>query len=311
MADTARKTLNIATKTKGMNYNVQLYAKILLENQTNKQVTKHSTRHLTVNEVCYETSTESDYIFMFATFPSNLNVQTIHQSQVQHNEVEQINFDSITVKLSCTDAKYTFSIPTRMRNRFFEQRMNDLAKFLKEEVESVPRNDFSSEDDFSNSPGRPLDRKQSLRRESVYDPGDTSDGIPPINQSKMSENRKMSIKGNLERRNTYTARMFPESVTGQSTSSHQGASSNSMSGPPTWTQLIVQNDDQIEKVVQELLRQAPPSRPLTVNIFKNLESIDSRAAELRLLTEKLEKLPDIAGRTELKEKLLELVQTFP
>ena len=76
------------------------------------------------------------------------------------------------------------------------------------------RNDFSSEDDFSNSPGRPLDRKQSLRRESVYDPGDTSDGIPPINQSKMSENRKMSIKGNLERRNTYTARVFPESVTG-------------------------------------------------------------------------------------------------
>jgi len=121
MADTARKTLNIATKTKGMNYNVQLYAKILLENQTNKQVTKHSTRHLTINEVCYETSTESqfegitdaslgfsencDYIFMFATFPSNLNVQTIHQSQVQHNEVEQINFDSITVKLSCTDSK--------------------------------------------------------------------------------------------------------------------------------------------------------------------------------------------------------------
>ena len=48
-----------------------------------------------------------------------------------------------------------------------------------------------------------------------------------------------------------------------------------------------------------------------MNIFKNLESIESRAAELRLLTEKLEKLPDIAGRTELKEKLLELVQTFP
>ena len=97
---------------------------------------------------------------MFATFPSNLNVQTIHQSQVQHNEVKQITFDSITVKLSCKDAKdrvwpnlphwklfrphftetsekYTFSIPIRMSNRFFEQRMNDLAKFLKEEVESV------------------------------------------------------------------------------------------------------------------------------------------------------------------------------
>ena len=58
MPDTARKTLNTATKTKGMNYNVQLYAKILLENQTNKQVTKHSTRHLTINEVCYETNTE-------------------------------------------------------------------------------------------------------------------------------------------------------------------------------------------------------------------------------------------------------------
>ena len=105
-----------------------------------------------------------------------------------------------------------------------------------------------------------------MRRDSVYDPGDTSDGIPPINQSKMSENRKMSIKGNLERRNTYTARMFPESVTGQSTSSHQGASSNSMSGPPTWTQLIVQNDDQIEKVVQELLRQGKVKTAFTLKV---------------------------------------------
>jgi len=189
-----------------------------------------------------------------------------------------------------------------MSNRFFEQRMNDLAKFLKEEVESVlPKKSRRTRTTII----------QKANGDKVQNSGRSTDGIPPINQSKMSENRKMSIKGNLERRNTYTARMFPESVTGQSTSSHQGASSNSMSGPPTWTQLIVQNDDQIEKVVQELLRQAPPSRPLTVNIFKNLESIDSRAAELRLLTEKLEKLPDIAGRTELKEKLLELVQTFP
>ena len=121
------------------------------------------------------------------------------------------------------------------------------------------RNDFSSEDDYSNSPERrkSLDRRQSLRRGSTADPGDTSDGIPPINQSKMSENRKMSIKpGNQERRDTYTARMFPESVTGQSVaSSYQGTSTNSMSGPSTWTQLVVQSDDQIEKVVQELLRQ--------------------------------------------------------
>ena len=96
-----------------------------------------------------------------------------------------------------------------------------------------------------------------MRRDSVHDPADTSDGIPPINQSKMSDNRKRSIKpGNQERRDTYTAKMFPESVTGQSTtSSHQGASTNSISGPSTWTQLVVQNDDQIEKVVQELLRQ--------------------------------------------------------
>ena len=82
MADTERKTLNIATKTKGMNYNVQLYAKILLENQTNKQVTKHSTRHLTINEVCYETSTER-LVFSFEVTFGIVTVTSPNQSQFE------------------------------------------------------------------------------------------------------------------------------------------------------------------------------------------------------------------------------------
>ena len=128
----------MAVKNKLTNYNVQLYSKIILEDQF-----QHSTKHLTINEVSYDTDTESqfqgitdaglwvdkvpcyyvfetlkfvepwkvvgfsencDYLFMFGSFPSQLNVQVLHQSEVKEATVKHKN-DAINLTLDCLETK--------------------------------------------------------------------------------------------------------------------------------------------------------------------------------------------------------------
>ena len=52
MSTKARQALNSAIVTGNMNYNVQLYAKILLESQV-----QSTAQHLRINEVNYESGT--------------------------------------------------------------------------------------------------------------------------------------------------------------------------------------------------------------------------------------------------------------
>ena len=65
MSASAMNALNKAVKTDSINYNVQLYSKILLENQI-----QSSTQHLRINEVNYESNTPSNgfYDTIFTSF---------------------------------------------------------------------------------------------------------------------------------------------------------------------------------------------------------------------------------------------------
>ena len=79
--------------------------------------------------------------------------------------------------------------------------------------------------------------------------------------------------------------------------------------------VVVENDDQIESAICELVRQAPTSRPLTINIFKSGESIEAKFAALKAETEKLENLQSefkaiIDSRKSLQQSIIDLVATF-
>ena len=79
--------------------------------------------------------------------------------------------------------------------------------------------------------------------------------------------------------------------------------------------VVVENDDQIESAICELVRQAPSSRPLTINIFKSGESVEAKFAALKAETEKLENLQSefkaiIDSRKSLQQSIIDLVATF-
>ena len=79
--------------------------------------------------------------------------------------------------------------------------------------------------------------------------------------------------------------------------------------------IMVKNDDQIESAICKLVRQAPSSRPLTINIFKSGESVEAKFAAIKAETEKLEKLKKefkaiVESRNSLQQSILDLVATF-
>ena len=79
--------------------------------------------------------------------------------------------------------------------------------------------------------------------------------------------------------------------------------------------IIVENDDQIESTIRELVRQAPSSQPLTINVFKNSESAEAKLAALKAETEKLENLQAefksiVDSRNSLQQSIIDLVATF-
>ena len=79
--------------------------------------------------------------------------------------------------------------------------------------------------------------------------------------------------------------------------------------------IIVENDDQIESTIRELVRQAPSSQPLTINVFKNGESVEAKLAELKAETKKLENLQTefkaiVDSRNSLQQSIIDLVATF-
>ena len=79
--------------------------------------------------------------------------------------------------------------------------------------------------------------------------------------------------------------------------------------------ILVENDDQIESTICELVRQAPSSRPLTINIFKSGESVEAKFAEIKAEMEKLESLKKefqaiVESRNSLQQSIIDLVATF-
>ena len=79
--------------------------------------------------------------------------------------------------------------------------------------------------------------------------------------------------------------------------------------------IIVENDDQIESTIRELVRQAPSSQPLTINVFKNGESVEAKLAALKAETKKLENLQSefkaiVDSRNSLQQSIIDLVATF-
>lgn len=102
---------------------------------------------------------------MFGSFPNQLNVQVLHQSEVKAATVKHKN-DAINLTLDCLETKlgskrlsfdrilslfvhsfdllkkfwaakqYTFSIPKRLSDTHFEKRIGDLAKFLNKSIDN-------------------------------------------------------------------------------------------------------------------------------------------------------------------------------
>ena len=72
-------------------------------------------------------------MFVFGSFPDDLSVVVLHQSEVNQARVSRQN-GTITIVVNCQAAKYSMVIPIRPSDVYFERRMHDLEKFLKQEV---------------------------------------------------------------------------------------------------------------------------------------------------------------------------------
>ena len=78
-------------------------------------------------------SENCDYMFIFGSFPDNLSVVVLHESEVNQARVTRQS-GTVTVVVNCQAAKYSMVIPIRPSDIYFERRMHDLEKFLKQEV---------------------------------------------------------------------------------------------------------------------------------------------------------------------------------